>query len=283
MPTADVPAAPNVLLVFFTKRIESQMSKRIRIKNWRKFQHFKNRRPPWVKLYRELLDDPEWHDLDPAAAKFLVTLWLLASEDEKQEGRLPDPKTIAFRLRLTEKEAKQRLAQVSSWLEQDDITTISPRYQDGPPETETETETETYLDSTLRADHKKRRGKSGKAKTIPLPADWQPNASAIALANSLNVDLADAEARFLDYLKSSGKEYADYDAAFRNHIRNTPKFNGLGKHVSGSRQLQDDKLSVSRAADRLIDATREGKLTFAPLPSLVPDSGESHCKLLPKG
>jgi hypothetical protein len=252
-----------------------------RIKHWRKFQHFKNRRPPWIKLYRDLLDDPEWHDLDSAAAKFLVTLWLLASEDEKQEGRLPDLKIIAFRLRLTEKETKQRLSQVSNWLDQDDITTISPRYQDGPPETETETET--YLDSTLRADHKKRSGKSGKAKTIPLPADWRPNASAIALANSLNVDLADAEARFLDYLKSSGKEYADYDAGFRTHIRNTPKFNGLGKHVSGSRQLQDDKLSVSRAADRLIDATREGKLTFAPRPSLLPDSGESHCKLLPKG
>jgi hypothetical protein len=43
-----------------------------------------------------------------------VTFWLLASEDEKQEGRLPDLKTIAFRLRLTEKEAKQMLAQVSS-------------------------------------------------------------------------------------------------------------------------------------------------------------------------
>jgi hypothetical protein len=113
-----------------------------RIKNWRKFQHFKNRRPPWIKLYRDLLDDPDWHDLDPAAAKFLVMLWLLASEDEKQEGGLPDLKTIAFRLRLTEKEAKQRLSQVSNWLDQDDITTISPRYHDGPPETETETELE---------------------------------------------------------------------------------------------------------------------------------------------
>jgi hypothetical protein len=119
-----------------------------RIKNWRKFQHFKNRRPPWIKLYRDLLDDPEWHDLDPAAAKLLVTLWLLASEDEKQEGRLPDLKTIAFRLRLTEKEAKQRLAQVSNWLDQDDITTISPRYQDGSPETETETETELERDAS---------------------------------------------------------------------------------------------------------------------------------------
>jgi len=117
-----------------------------------------------------------------------------------------------------------------------------------------------------------------------LPEGWRPNANAITLANSLNVDLAEVEARFRDYLASTGKQYVDYDAAFCNFIRNAPKFNGLGKHVStGSRQLQDDKLSVSRAADRLIDATNEGKLTFAPRPSLVPDSGESNIRLLPKG
>jgi hypothetical protein len=31
----------------------------IRIKNWAQFQHFKDRKPPWVKLYRDLLDDME--------------------------------------------------------------------------------------------------------------------------------------------------------------------------------------------------------------------------------
>lgn len=119
--------------------------KMVRIKHWRKFQHFKDRRPPWIKLYRDLLDDRDWHLLEPAAAKFLVNLWLLASEDETQQGGLPDLADIAFRLRLTETQTKQRLSQVSKWLDQDDIATISPRYQDGRPETETETETETEL------------------------------------------------------------------------------------------------------------------------------------------
>jgi hypothetical protein len=193
-----------------------------RIKGWRKFQHFKNRRPPWIKLYRDLLDDPEWHNLNPAAAKFLVTLWLLASEDEKQEGLLPDPGTIAFRLRLSEKEAKQRLSQVSSWLDQDDITTISPRYQDGPPETETETET--YLDSALRADNETRasKGKSRKEKTIPLPIGWRPPARAITLANSLKVDMEETEARFRDYLASTGKQYADTTQHFATSFATPP-------------------------------------------------------------
>jgi hypothetical protein len=113
----------------------------MKIKNWSKFQHFKDRRPPWVKLYRDILDDMDWHQLDPLASKVLVTLWLLASEDENQEGALPDIKTIAWRLRLTEKQVLDCVSKLSHWLEQDDINAISSGYQSDRPETETETET----------------------------------------------------------------------------------------------------------------------------------------------
>jgi len=109
----------------------------MRIKNWAKFQHFKDRRPPWVKLYRDILDDLEWHELDPLAAKVLVMLWLIASEDE---GRIPDTKTLAFRLRLPEVKTKEIIINLSHWLCQDDISVISEKYQFDSTETETETE-----------------------------------------------------------------------------------------------------------------------------------------------
>ena len=105
----------------------------MRIKDWVKFQHFKDRRPPWIKLYRELLDDPHWHALDGAAAKHLVMLWLIASEDESKQGLLPDVSTLAFRLRITEKAVRHLINTLSRWLECDDINLISPRYQLGPP------------------------------------------------------------------------------------------------------------------------------------------------------
>jgi len=111
----------------------------MRIKNWTKFQHFKDRRPPWVKLYRDILDDLEWHELDPLAAKVLVMLWLIASEDD---GRIPDTKTLAFRLRLTEIKTKEIVIKLSHWLEHDDINVISSGYQFDSTETETERETE---------------------------------------------------------------------------------------------------------------------------------------------
>lgn len=111
----------------------------MRIKNWSKFQHFKDRRPPWVKLYRDLLDDKEWHKLDAKPAKLLVSLWLIASEFD---GALPDIETLSWRLRLSEKEVSDGISKLSHWLEQDDIKLISPQHQGDAPERETEVETE---------------------------------------------------------------------------------------------------------------------------------------------
>ena len=110
----------------------------MKIKNWTKFQHFKDRKPPWVKLYRDLLDDIEWHELDPVAAKVLTMLWLIASEDD---GNIPELKILSFRLRMPLKTTKDCITKLNHWLEQDDINVISNGYQSDSLETETETET----------------------------------------------------------------------------------------------------------------------------------------------
>ena len=118
----------------------------MRIKDWTRFQHFKDRRPPWIKLYRDLLDDPDWHSLDPLSAKILTMLWLVASEDPEQKGQLPSVRRLAFRLRIEEGQLKQSITKLNHWLIHDDISAISDRYQlvipEGEGETEGETETE---------------------------------------------------------------------------------------------------------------------------------------------
>jgi len=120
----------------------------MRIKNWEKFQHFKDRRPPWIKLYRDILDDFDWFNLDPDASKTLIMLWLIASEDNNKSGELPDIKTICFRLRIEENKLIQQLKLLNHWIDTDDINVISGRYQNDIPETETETETETDIIDT---------------------------------------------------------------------------------------------------------------------------------------
>ena len=95
-----------------------------KIKGWDNFQHFKDRRPPWIKLYRDILDDPDWHNLDGDTAKILVSLWLIASEDKEGKGRLPDTRRIAFRLRISEMKLNKSLTELSHWIQRDDTNEI---------------------------------------------------------------------------------------------------------------------------------------------------------------
>lgn len=113
---------------------------RLKIKNWSKFQHFKDRRPPWIKLHREMLDQRDIMMISACSFRLLSCLWLLASEDEKMEGNLPSIEDISFRIRMPEKEITKLLQELAPWVELSDIKAISERYQVGLPETETETE-----------------------------------------------------------------------------------------------------------------------------------------------
>ncbi len=120
----------------------------MKIKNWSQFQHYKDRRPPWIKLYRELLDDLEYHQLKPVAAKYLPLLWLIGSENC---GELPDPERLAFRLRLGLKECVAICTELSHWLEHDASDMLATSLHDATPErageeTEKERETETETD-----------------------------------------------------------------------------------------------------------------------------------------
>jgi hypothetical protein len=117
----------------------SLTQKQLKIKGWRKFQHYKHRDPPWIRLYRSLLNDRQWHNLSGDDAKALVMIWLIVSETE---GELPKNEDLAFRLRLPEKQISKLLERLSHWLEHDASGALADCYQDAPPETETEAETE---------------------------------------------------------------------------------------------------------------------------------------------
>ena len=68
-------------------------------KNWKVFQHYKDRKPPWIKLHREMLDDFEFHSLPVASRALAPFLWLLASEFFNGEISASDEE-VCFRLRM---------------------------------------------------------------------------------------------------------------------------------------------------------------------------------------
>jgi len=109
------------------------------IKNWKTYQHYKDRSPPWIKLYHSILDDIEWHKLDPLASKVLVMCWLLASEDAKGEGNLPDIEEMAFRFRIDIKKLKTAISSLNHWIKDDNSNVLADCKQVAMLETETET------------------------------------------------------------------------------------------------------------------------------------------------
>ena len=69
----------------------------LKVKNWEKYQHYKNRCPPWIKLHVNILNDRRFSALSCASKGLLMQLWILASEDN---GKIPyDLNEIRFRLR----------------------------------------------------------------------------------------------------------------------------------------------------------------------------------------
>jgi hypothetical protein len=70
-------------------------------KNWKSFQHYKDRAPAWIKLHKGLLDDFTFARLPLASRALAPMLWLLASEYE-DGGITASLEEIAFRLHISE-------------------------------------------------------------------------------------------------------------------------------------------------------------------------------------
>ena len=76
------------------------MSRFFKVKNYEKFQHYKDRAPPWIKLYNETLENYEFGSLKDSTKGQLIGIWLLAS---RMDNKLPfDPKWIASKINATE-------------------------------------------------------------------------------------------------------------------------------------------------------------------------------------
>lgn len=73
----------------------------LRVKQWDEFQHYRDRDPPWIKLYNRLLDDYEYGRLHDASKSHLIGIFLLAS---RHRNKIPaDPKWIGRRIQATSK------------------------------------------------------------------------------------------------------------------------------------------------------------------------------------
>jgi hypothetical protein len=111
------------------------------VKNWREFQHYAKRRPPWIKLQHRLLDDRVFLTLPVASKALAPLLWLLASEsiDGKNNDAMAE---ITYRLRMSEHDVIEALSPLIAAgffiVEQGAIPTLAERKPLSAAQTESE-------------------------------------------------------------------------------------------------------------------------------------------------
>lgn len=79
----------------------------IRVRNWREFQHYKERSPPWIKVHNSLIENYEFGGLTDVQKCHLILIWLLASRTDNKLH--DDPEWVRKRIGASNKVDLQAL------------------------------------------------------------------------------------------------------------------------------------------------------------------------------
>lgn len=114
------------------------------IPSWDEFQQYKDRRPPWIRFHRSLLDNRKFQSLPLSARAMLPMLWLLATENKDYMSGIVDllDEDICYRLRISQSELSKNIEILVSSCFITDVHNDT-EFRENVPRAETETETET--------------------------------------------------------------------------------------------------------------------------------------------
>lgn len=116
------------------------------IKNFEKYQHYKKRCPPWIKLYRSILTDREFMKLSTSAKYTYIGLLLLASETGQCVPN--DTSWISHRLAMNPSEIDLKSLYRSGLLIASESTIYRATKEKSALREETETEIEIETEKT---------------------------------------------------------------------------------------------------------------------------------------
>lgn len=141
----------------------------LRIRNWDKWQSYRKDRgqPPWIKIHRQLMRDPNWVSLTDAQRGQLVAIWMLAAD---RNGVIPASAALIRKLCFMDSEPNLNLFIEKEFLDgcQDGVTVTPIRRQvDQPEESRGETETEAESLSEPSSDPQPKAGNSRKRVSYP--------------------------------------------------------------------------------------------------------------------
>lgn len=251
-------------------------------KNWRDFQHYKDRNPPWIRLHRGLLDNKDFQRLPVESRALAPMLWLLASESV--DGVInADADDLAFRLRRTEAEISVAIRPLIEKgffiLEQGASATLASGLHAAVPEAEAETSpdaealqgTEAELFGKAAVAAKPARKRTPKE---PAPTGMAWNAYATAYTDRYGASPlrnATVNAQLAQFVGRVGAEEAPHIAAW--YVGHKHLFYVNAGHTVAMLLRDAEKLRTEWATNRSVTATQahQGDRTatngnaFAPL------------------
>lgn len=174
-------------------------------KNWDKFQHYKDRNPPWIKIHKAQLDDPDFMSLSLASIGLAQLLWLLASES-KDGSFDASMRNLVFRLRKTETEIRKLVTPLINsgfFVSVDGASTVQASDTESCSETETETEGDA-----------KRKHPHGEHQKVMLTADEYEKLD--EYTGGRRQDYID---RLDRYIAQKGKKYSSHYATIQTFYR----------------------------------------------------------------
>lgn len=197
----------------------------LRVKNIEKYQHYKGRTGPWVKLYHSLLDDPDFLSLSEVHQCRYMKLLLIAHrtgnailddaiylQKMMRISDIPDItplKQAGFLLESGYSKSRIVLGEVMSDFPRSTLLLSSLPNSQNP-------------DSPEKHQVPKKEG-NGRASVLPPEFAFDERAAQLAASYGLNPHKEFAA--FKDHAAAKGRICKDWQAAFRNWLRNSVKFN----------------------------------------------------------
>lgn len=190
-----------------------------RVRNWARFQHYKHRNPPWIKLHFELLSSPDWVVLADASRVLAIACMLIASRNEgKVSG---DRAGIEYlkRVAYLHKDPDFKPLIECGFLEVASTMLADASALQANPLSESESETE-FLGAAspateIKSSRPKRSNGASKSSTI-VPDDFVPDlAYASNLAADMDVAIEVEKFRLWEFRKP----HHDWNRAWKRWVR----------------------------------------------------------------
>jgi hypothetical protein len=224
---------------------------RYRVRNWDRFQHYKSRNPPWIKLHFEILSSADWVMLDDNSKLLAIACMLIAS---RNEGCVPNNPEYVKRVAYLNKTPKFKPLIDCGFLEilQADASIRVPLQAGARPEEETEAEA--YSEEV---EEKERTQGTRLQDNWALPPDFREFASKEGMRHD---DIEREAENFKDYWVSVVGQRGikrNWIATWRNWIRRRDQFNGAGSQ-------RRNGYSHADKTSNMLDGLRIAALSEAP-------------------